>query len=63
MGSTVGKEAGEPVTPLLAQEKITQAREVPNGGPPHRLFNPRRGTNREKVHGREVLEEGLIETQ
>ena len=37
------KEAGEPVTPLLVQEKIIQAREAPNGGLSYRQFNPRRG--------------------
>ena len=42
------KEVGEPVTPLLTQEKITQAREVPNGGPPHGQFNPRRGYQQRK---------------
>ena len=37
------KEAGEPVTPLLIQEEITRAREVPNEGPSYRQFSPRRG--------------------
>ena len=37
------KEVAEPVTPLLIQEEITLAREVPNGGPSYRQFSPRRG--------------------
>ena len=37
------KEAGEPVSALLIQEEVNQAREVSNGGPSYRQFSPRRG--------------------
>ena len=37
------KEAGEPVSTLLIQEEVNQAKEVQNRGPSYRQFSPRRG--------------------
>ena len=43
------KEAGEPVSALLIQEEVNQAREVPNRGPSYRQFSPRRGQPTERT--------------